>query len=148
MFKLSNCTWEEIKPIWQNELWPGREDVEPVNSMCRNGGHDKIIKKAVPYFLKYHDDDTVLGVISGHISSDTDFRVRGIFVYPEYRKQGISQILFAGIEAKAIWNGSKILWSYPKIPALNVYLRYGFTTFGEIETTGFSKENIRVMKFI
>lgn len=144
---LTEITWETIKVIWENYLWVGREDIRPISTMTFAGPIDMQIKKLYsPIFYGCFDNSKLVGVISGHQTSTDSYRVRGIYVFDEYRGKGIAQILFSSIENHAKLLGVKYIWSYPRLSALPAYLKFGFTATGAIENTGFSGPNIKAIK--
>ena len=44
-WKVEQVTWEEIFPIWQNELWPERPWIRSFTTMINNEDHDMSIKR-------------------------------------------------------------------------------------------------------
>ena len=86
--------YDVILPIWEQFLWPGRIDIKNMSSMQYLSGYDvKIYDRYAPYFFAYYIDNNIAGINSAHKSSQTEFRSRGLYVFDEYRNQGIGKQL-------------------------------------------------------
>jgi len=126
--KIVAISFEEILPVWTNNLWAGRKSkIKPTNGLKFLGGFDKEIEKNSPTFFGAFDDKKLIGVNSGHVTNDFEYRSRGIFVFPQYRRQGISQELFKAIEKQAIKEKKNTLWSMPRLSSLKAYEKFGFS---------------------
>lgn len=126
--------FQTIYPIWRNHLWPERTSIiEPTSAMSYLGGYDGDNLNYRPMFFGYIIDNRIAGVNSGHLCHDNSYRSRGLYVFPQYRKQGIAkQLLFSTIE-KGRELKSKFVWSYPKQSAITSYLSVGFILSSEWE---------------
>ena len=103
-----------IKHMWESpEMW-GTDPYKPVSSMLyydgkeHMGGNDLSVygnKLSQPYFLVYKQQGFICGVVSWFWIQNTA-RLRGLYVKPEYRGQGISEKLLR----KAL-NYSRLGWS-------------------------------------
>lgn len=129
MSTIERITWEQIYPIWRDKLWPGREtEIKPTNGIVLLGGFDKGIEKNTPtFFGVFVDDGELVGVNSGFKTSATEYRSRGLYVEPEYRRQGIAQLLLYAAQEQAILEGCELMWSMPRYTALVAYQKFGFT---------------------
>tara|TARA_B100002019_G_C21194099_1_gene560421 strand:+ start:230 stop:679 length:450 start_codon:yes stop_codon:yes gene_type:complete len=136
---IEKSTFEIILPYWINDLWPGRKSkIEPLSHMTYLGGFDEsIYEKYTPSFFIAIEDDKIVGVNSGHRTSTTSFRSRGIWVDPNYRNRGISQKLFTAIKETAIKENCDKIWSAPRKSSLSVYENFGF-----IRTSDFFDKNM------
>jgi len=130
MIDIKEVDFETVKHVWVSRLWPGRYDVKPMSSMVY-GDFEKfdmnVYMKYTPTFWAAYSGDKVVGVNSGFRTSDTQYRSRGIWVDPEYRKCGIAQQLFLCLEKQAHKEGCKTMWSFPRKGSHHAYLKYGFT---------------------
>lgn len=127
-------SFEEILPIWKNFLWPIRSSaIEPVSCIQLFGEKDYSILNAIPTFFAVRISGKIVGVNSGFKTSPTLFRSRGIFVFPEYRKLGISTLLFDAVCNQAKLEGCSTVWSMPRLSAVGAYHRFGFKTVSNIE---------------
>ena len=97
-------------------------------------------------FFGVFSDGTLVGVNSGHKTSDTHYRSRGLWVDPSFRKQGIAQMLFQMTEQQAVDECCSFVWSVPRKTALSAYQRFGFNTVGGFFGTETSDANIYVIK--
>lgn len=121
--------FETILPIWQNKLWPNRKSpIRPMSSMTYKGGYDTdiYIKYQPTFFAVYNIVGEIIGVNSGHKTSDNLYRSRGIWVDPRYRRKGVSGVLFCELHGQAMKEGCKAIWSIPRKQALSAYEKYGF----------------------
>lgn len=134
---LKKIEWETIHEIWRDYLWKGRVSaIKPTNGLKLFGGYDKEIEKNTPTFFGVFIADKCVGVNSGHATGNTQYRSRGIYVFPEYRGKGFSQILFQAIETQGRSEGKHVLWSMPRESALPAYERYGFNQVSKMFDEG------------
>tara|TARA_B100000900_G_C20558820_1_gene707967 strand:+ start:1019 stop:1480 length:462 start_codon:yes stop_codon:yes gene_type:complete len=147
-------TFEDILPIWENELWPGRESaIESHSAMTWpfDGDPNEIdmdIFKNNASFWGIRINKKLVGVNSGHKTSDMHYRSRGIWVHPDFRGQGLPKTLFTMLEAQAKSEGCEMIWSIPRKTALSSYTRFGFETVGDFIITETSDANIYVRKIL
>lgn len=127
-FSIKEIAYSDVLPIWEEKLWPQRQDpIRPMSSMLLGGGYDmSIYQQSEPSFLGLFHQDKLVGVLSGHPSLNEHFRIRGLYIEKEYRGHGGAHKLFAAFKDRAFDGGHKVLWSYPKLEALQVYLKFGF----------------------
>jgi len=125
---IKKSSFSVILTYWKNKLWPNRKSkIEPLSHMTYLGGFDEsIYEKYTPSFFIAIENDKIVGVNSGHRTSATSFRSRGIWVDPNYRNRGISQKLFTAIKETAIKENCDKIWSIPRKTALPVYEKFGF----------------------
>lgn len=146
--------WQQILPVWQHKLWHHRQSaIEPQSAMTWpfQGDPEPInmsIFEFEPVFWGVFMDSKLVGVNSGHRTSDTQYRSRGIWVDPDYRTQGIAQQLFEHTQQQAISENCEMLWSIPRRTALRAYEKFGFQTHGVWHHTETSDANIYVNKII
>lgn len=149
---LKKIEFSDILPVWQCHLWPDRKSVIETHSAMTwpySDNAEPIDMKIFEYqstFWGAYIDNKLVGVNSGHKTTTTEYRSRGIWVDPEHRCQGISQTLFALTEHQAILENCKMIWSMPRISALGAYLKHGFICEGTTFQTETSPENIYVIK--
>jgi len=126
---IREITYEECLPLWQL-LWAGRvSPIEPTSAMAFP--HDVNVREytndiGTPTFLGYFDGAILVGVNSYH-KVDNFYRSRGLYVLGSHRKQGIGEALLRA----TIERNNRPVWSYPKMEALSVYLKAGFTETGD-----------------
>lgn len=152
--KIERLTFEQITSVWQNHLWPDRESpIESHSAMTWpfEGNPEQYDMNVFNYpatFWGVYIDNKLVGVNSGHKTTDTQYRSRGIWVDPEYRKQGVAQNLFNMTEHRAILEKCNMIWSIPRKTALPAYTKFGFETVGDYIVTETSDANIYVKKII
>ncbi|MFS4459361.1 GNAT family N-acetyltransferase [Bdellovibrio sp. HCB2-146] len=79
-----------------------------------------------PIFLGLFHQNQVIGVLSGHGTGQDGFRIRGLYVEPEFRNHGGAHLLMEGMRVESAKQGFTWMWSYPKLSALPVYEKFGF----------------------
>jgi GNAT superfamily N-acetyltransferase len=136
---ISNITFDTINEIWSKELWPDRKSpITPTSAMNYLNGYDLVNMQYEPSFIAYKLGGKIIGVNSGHMCMDGSYRSRGLFVYPEYRKQGIGvQLLLATID-QGKSESANFVWSYPRNTSWETYKKAGFvlTSDWEYSETG------------
>ena len=148
--KLIRLSFEQISDIWQNKLWPNRTSAIETHSAMTwpfEGNPEQYDMNVFNYpatFWGVYIDNKLVGVNSGHKTTDTQYRSRGIWVDPEYRKQGIAQNLFLLTKHQAQIEKCEMLWSIPRKIALPAYTKFGFETVGDYIVTETSEANIYV----
>lgn len=143
-----------IQPVWRERLWPGRVSVIETHSAMTwpfegdPAEYDMGIFEYPATFWAVYDADQIVGVNSGHRTSDTQYRSRGIWVDPDYRGQGIAGMLFQALEDQAVAENCLMIWSIPRKSALSAYTKFGFAPVGEYIQTETSESNIYARKYI
>lgn len=148
--KIERLNFEKIKSIWQTKLWPNRTSAIETHSAMTwpfEGNPDPINMDIFNYpatFWGAYLDNKLVGVNSGHKTTDKQYRSRGVWVDPEYRKRGVAQMLFLMTAHQAKVEGCEMLWSIPRKTALPAYTKFGFETVGDFIVTETSDANIYV----
>jgi len=148
--KIERLNFEKIKSIWQTKLWPNRTSAIETHSAMTwpfEGNPDPINMDIFNYpatFWGAYLDNKLVGVNSGHKTTDKQYRSRGVWVDPEYRKRGVAQMLFLMTAHQAKVEGCEMLWSIPRKTALPAYTKFGFKTVGDYIVTETSDANIYV----
>jgi|TARA_R110002153_G_scaffold37274_4_gene109525 GNAT superfamily N-acetyltransferase len=148
--RIERLNFNAIKNIWGKDLWPNRSSAIETHSAMTwpfEGDPEPIDMNIFNYpatFWGAYLDNKLVGVNSGHKTTDELYRSRGIWVDPEYRKRGVSQMLFLLTAHQAKIEGCEILWSIPKKIALPAYTKFGFETVGDYIVTETSEANIYV----
>lgn len=129
-------TFDEILPIWKYQLWPNRQSKIETHSvmtwpLTKTQQYDMNIFRYPAYFFGMFENNTLVGVNSGHKTSDNEFRSRGLWVDPVFRNQGIASKLLRHTIDIAKITGATMIWSMPRLSALSVYERCGFVVYGE-----------------
>ena len=153
--KATKISFEQICNVWKTELWPERVSaIEPQSAMTwpfegTPEQYDMNIFEYNPVFWGVYIDNKLVGVNSGHRTTDTQYRSRGIWVDPQYRKHGVAQMLFNMTEHQAKIEGCNMIWSIPRKSALPAYTKFGFETIGNFFDEGMEfGPNIYVTKVL
>jgi GNAT superfamily N-acetyltransferase len=148
--RLERLDFNTIKTIWENNLWPNRSSAIETHSVMTwpyEGNPEQYDMDIFNYpatFWGAYLDNKLVGVNSGHKTTDKQYRSRGIWVNPEYRKRGVAQMLFLMTAHQAKVEGCEMLWSIPRKTALPAYTKFGFETVGDYIVTETSEANIYV----
>jgi hypothetical protein len=146
--------FSDILQVWKTYLWPQRVSaIETHSAMTwpysdNPESIDMKIFEYKPVFWGAYQDNKLIGVNSGHRTTNQEYRSRGIWVDINHRNQGIAQTLFALTQHHAVLEKCNMMWSMPRISALGVYQRQGFICQGNTFGTETSDENIYVSKKI
>ena len=118
--------FKNIQKLWK-ELWPNRKDIQAMSSLAINGSIDmSIYTKYSPIFWLLQTKKEGIGCLSGHPTSEESFRLRGLYIKPEYRGNGFSHKLLSKALLFAREAGYKLAWTLPKVSVLGVYESVGF----------------------
>lgn len=148
--RIERLDYKTVESIWQTHLWTNRTSaIESHSAMTWpfEGNPDPIDMNIFNYpatFWGAYLDNKLVGVNSGHKTTDEQYRSRGIWVDPEYRKRGVAQMLFLLTAHQAKIEGCELLWSIPRKTALPAYTKFGFETVGDYIITETSDANIYV----
>lgn len=124
---ISEITYEDILPIWGYFLWPKRISIiERSSAMLFNEGYDLVNLTFKPTFLGYKVNNLLVGVNSGHMCKDNNYRSRGLFVFPKYRNAGIGTELLLSTIEQGLNEGAEFVWSYPRKDSWKTYEAAGF----------------------
>ena len=120
-----------------------------MSSMTYSGGHNlQIYEKYKPSFFVFEINEEIVAVNSCHKSGDDEMRSRGLWVKPEYRRQGITRKLFDAIFDEALSQQCKYVWSLPRKTALTAYQASGFVKTSDWLETETSEANCYVRKML
>ena len=148
--RIERLNFDTIKNIWEKDLSPNRTSAIETHSAMTwpfEGNPEPIDMNVFTYeptFLGAYIDNELVGVNSGHRTTNEQYRSRGIWVDPDYRKRGVSQMLFLMTAHQAKVEGCEMLWSIPRKTALPAYTKFGFETVGDYIVTETSEANVYV----
>ena len=138
MITYREAGFSDVAPIWKTKLWGPDYNFEPTSCMCYPEGYDgNIPHKFKPIFFIAEDQGSVVGVYSGHLTSISHFRARGLFVEPDYRGQGVSRQLLNLLIVEARKQQASLLWTTPREISWPVYAKLGFKQDSEFMHKGF-----------
>jgi GNAT superfamily N-acetyltransferase len=128
-FIVEKISFEDTEIIWSTKLWANRESpIRPMSSMIYKKGYDlNIYKKYKPTFFGIKNcRGSLVGVNSGHRTSDEEYRSRGLWIDSDYRNLRLSRHLFESLEIQAKEEKCKYIWSIPRKESLYAYIQFGF----------------------
>ncbi len=126
--EIRETSFEKILPIWTDHLWPGRHSViEPISRLKFLGGYDRTVENREPRFFVAYEEGQVIGVNSCLRTGPTEFRSRGLFVFPQHRHRGVASLLLEASCAVARERGATSIWSAAREGAVAAYRRVGFS---------------------
>jgi ribosomal protein S18 acetylase RimI-like enzyme len=125
---IEQCEFNDILPYWTNELWPDRKSViEPFSCIDINGEIDiEIMKIAKPVFFKFMQDQETIGVVSAQNTDLNAIRLRGVWVNPAHRNQGVGLKLARAVTDYAVQKNVQSVWTMARVINLNFYEKCGF----------------------
>ena len=126
---IKQITFEQILPIWSLDLWPNRRSkIEPVSAIDMDSNIDMDIFNYIEnahYFAAFFEDQ-IIGVISGHLTKPDQCRLRGLYVKPEYRGQGVSKKLIQTELNQAVSLGCTQIWALIRIKNIGLFTKFEF----------------------
>ena len=141
-FSIRQISFEQILPIWKNELWPDRvSPIESCSSMVYldNSYTDNFSLPA--WFLGCFVDSTIVGVNSGHMCVDGSARSRGLWVNSAYRNNSIGKTLLVETTKIAVIHGATSIWSFPRKSSFSTYAKAEFTQTSQWQESETSEAN-------
>lgn len=141
--EIREITFEEILPYWKI-LWKKYVNkgygINKVNLETQKNWTHRVylhlnkewIEKTIkPVYAGCFIDNEIIGVESGYNTNIGYYRIRGLWVNENYRRQGIATELVKYFENLS---KDKYIWTIPRETALKFYLSYGFNIDGSIDT--------------
>ena len=150
--KITRISWSDISPVWQEHLWPNRASPYETHSAMTwpytsETMYDMSIFDYPAVYWGFYDNGQLCGVNSGHATSDTEYRSRGLWVDPLWRSEGVGRALLNRTVEYARIQGYLMCWSLPRVSALNVYVHAGFQEVGERIVPETSDLNVYVRQY-
>lgn len=129
---LRETDFATVLPIWTNLLWPGRvSTIRPWSTMVYLGGKDQTIAtgfgpQARFFSVTDQDGNKLVGVFSGHQTSATQYRARGLYVDPDYQGLGVGTLLVENVVNAAMTADCDLCWCIPRVPNMPFFQSCGF----------------------
>jgi GNAT superfamily N-acetyltransferase len=130
-------TFEEVYPICNEQLWPGRiSKIENMSSLFwlqpkEITKNHSIFEKYSPTFFVIKEDNKIVGVNSGFRTDDKVYRSRGLWVKEDYRSKGYGKVLLMQAIIQGKSEDCHWIWSMPRKLALKTYESVGFKKRGK-----------------
>ena len=109
--------------IWNSQMWEDYRNISVTKDRS-------IFDKYEPTFWAVRENDEIIGVNSGFRTSDDIYRSRGLYVKPEKRGEGLSNMLLKLTIQTAKQEKCRIIWTMPRKDALFAYESVGFRIIG------------------
>jgi len=122
----------KILPVWRDLLWPGRvSTIRPYSTMVYLGGKDQSISTKYADDARFfsvtdQDGNRLVGVFSGHPTSDTHYRGRGLYVNPDYQRLGVGTMLVQTVVNAAQVADRDVCWCIPRVANVAFFQSCGF----------------------
>lgn len=146
MITIKKITWERTRDMWKMHM--PNMSIEPTSAMtCPKGlafddstddyklieidTYDLQNQNFTPTFWGAFDNDTLVGVNSGHMTLYELYRSRGLYVEEKYRGCGIGIKLLLKTISQGYFENAIGVWSYPNRKAWMSYAYAGFILSGE-----------------
>lgn len=128
MVEVIQTDFDTILPIWLNKLWPVRDSkIESHSAMLYKSNNYDLMNFLLPaWYYAICENNSIIGVNSGHLCTDGSIRSRGLWIDSRYRNNGYGKLLLCKIVDIAIQYRSTFIWSFPRKTAWNTYKSVGF----------------------
>ncbi len=124
---IQEIDFEQIKKIWEINLWLGRKSkIESTSAINFDLSINLDFLKSKPTHLGYFLNDKCVAVISGHLTGTQYFRSRGLWVDPNHQRKGIAKKLINELGNIALSEGADFIWTLPRISSWLFYQKQGF----------------------
>ena len=135
-YKIEESSFSEVVVYWCRYLWPNRDsEIEDVSYINSSGNIDLSMQPKDKIYLIAKKNDAskeVIGVISGHSSSQNEYRVRGVWVSEDWRKQGIGSDLLKQLILRIPKKKYSHIWVMPRQRVMPFYADNNFSVEKEI----------------
>lgn len=136
MYKVKEIGWQEIRLIWEIELWPNKKNgVAKTNEWTWKwtddflGKNKEMAKNTSPTFFGIEIDGNIVCVNSVFMTERgifTYYRSRGLWVDTNYRRQGLAKSILTHCLEYVRKNHGNWLWTVPRKSAFPAYKSVGF----------------------
>ena len=130
-YQFSSIDFEIAKDIWRQNLWIDRTSKIEENSALTYPELE-INMKNMSFPAKFYcsvsvETQKIVAILGGHETVDRQYRLRGLWVHPDHRRNGIARKLISMFETgPASRSKASILWSMPRASAIQLYQACGF----------------------
>jgi len=151
---ITEVTFELIKHYWEQNLWDiytkAGYNIQRVNTTTQENYCYKAIKYLSqeqiemiihPTYIAFFHGTNIVGVESGYKTNIDYYRVRGLWVDPRYRDEGIATQLIQWFEDRC---KEKYMWTIPRESAVGFYTKYGFKITGKAAKTPYGQNYFAV----
>ena len=142
-YTTAEVDFEIARDVWAHELWANIADkIKPMSSLISPTQIDmSIYKKYQPKFWAVYFDTNIVGINSGHQTSEISYRSRGLWVSSDHRGRGIEKKLLMSVLEESMHYNCEYCWSMPRFDASGAYTSVGFVQQGGWFETDTSDKN-------
>lgn len=143
LVRIKRLKYTDLEKVWKESLWVGRQDIESRSAMQINSGYDmrNMEGKLWCYGAVIGIHYEIIAVNSMHLCGDNSMRSRGLWVNPNFRRQGYGAAMLEYAIAAARREGCPYIWSYPRKTSWSTYESVGFKLTSEWGASDTSPEN-------
>lgn len=128
---IKSASFDEILPIWRDQLWPGRESkIEPVSAIGLDGAIDLGWLESRPVFWQIQFQGETVGVLGALLLNN--MRLRGLWVSESVRGLGLGRRLVENALATAGQVPVNLVWTMARHEAVPFYLACGLKKAREV----------------
>lgn len=125
---IQTISYKDILEVWKEpDMWMKNHvghNPPPYSPKTYSG--DRFSTQPDPVFYAYFIDGEIAGVNSYYEVSQDECRSRGLYVYPEFRNEGIAIKLLKFAINQNIDKKYRFIWSMPRDSARRSYEQAGF----------------------
>jgi len=128
---LTELRFEDVQPIWKEQLWPERTSkIEKISYISSSGIIDMQIGQwgTNPIFLGFTNNTEIVACVSSFQTNQHEYRCRGIWVQESFRSTGLGlKMIDALIEIiKKNDSQASTLWTMARLRSVGFYQRAQF----------------------
>ena len=147
-FEIRSESFDQILPVWKEQLWPGRRSaIEPISMIDSRGRIDMSIEglsRLHPplFFSARGAEGEVIGVVGTQRTGLRERRLRGLWVAPSSRGAGVGRKLVESVFSVAKDDGDTLVWTMAREVSVPFYSQCGFKTGPKIEAYEFGPHHL------
>lgn len=151
---ITEVSFELILKYWERYLWSkyvekgyriNRVNTTTQENYCYKAleylNQEQIESLIKPTYIAYFYDSEIVGVESGYKTNINYYRLRGLWVHENFRREGVATKMIDYLTEKS---KEKYLWTIPREYALPFYKSYGFDITGRSAKTTYGQNYFAV----
>lgn len=128
---LTQLQFDDVLPIWKQQLWPARtSEIEKISYINSTGSIDMQIAQwgTNPIFLGFTNEVEIIACVSGFQTNLHEYRCRGIWVQEPYRSTGLGLKMIDALIEQIKINESQTstIWTMARLRSVGFYQRAQF----------------------
>ena len=133
--EIKEISFEDILPLWKNNLWPERTSkIEPTSAINIEAKIDMSIMTYSPHFVGVFANLRLVSVLSGHQTSEKNYRLRGLWVAHEFRNLGYGTKIMDHMILNAKQLGFDQVWILNRVYNEDYFKKFGFERLFKVDT--------------